>query len=127
MDKHSTQRLVDSITPNMSPADVDRVRLHLETLIERYHAGQDQIGELEAELAYANFDRKCLEAEKRELETDLIAATEDEDDAVEELIAELIKEGIQRDEKIAAVKYIKGRTGWSLLESKKWVEAHYCE
>lgn len=124
MDKQSTGRLLDSITTNLSEADVANIRLHMETLIERYHAGQNRIGDLEAELAYANFDRECLEAEKLELEVQL-GATDDADD--EALIAELMKEGIQRDEKIAAVKYVRSRTGWTLMDSKTWVEEHYCQ
>ncbi len=124
MDKHSTQRLLESITPNLSAEDLERVRFHLETLIEGYHSAQGRIGELETQLAYANFDRECLEAEKLELEVQL-GSTDDGDD--EQLIAELIKEGIQRDEKVQAVKYVKKRTGWSLTDSKTWVEENYCE
>lgn len=124
MDKHSTKRLLDSIRKNLNDADVRRIRFHLETLIESYHTAQERISALEGELAYANFDRECLEDEKLELEIAL-GATDDGDD--EQLIVELIKEGIQRDEKIAAVKYVKKRTGWSLTDSKTWVEEHYCE
>ena len=41
------------------------------------------------------------------------------------LIAELIEEGVSRDSRLSAVKYVQERKGWGIAESRKWVEEHY--
>lgn len=124
MDKHSTNRLLSAITTDLSEDDVQKIRLHVETLAERYHAGRRRISELEAELAYANFDRDCLVAEKHTLEEQLGLAEAAEDEA---LIAALIEKGIPPEQKIAAVKYVRAQTGWSLKDCKRWVEENFSE
>lgn len=123
MDRNSTRRLLDSITTDLTESKAKQIRLHLETFIESYHAAQKRISDLTDQLTHANFDRECLAAEKLELEELVQNLTEEPEDEL--LIAGLIEQGIPRDEKIAAVKFVKSRTGWSLKDSKKWVEEHY--
>ena len=119
MEKQINLRLLDLLTTDMSTEQVERIRIHVEILIDGYHKAQTQVSDLELELASVRFDRDCLIAEHRNQPGAMAEAS------VEELVERLTDAGIPRDQKLYACKFIKQCTGWSLLESKKWVEANY--
>ncbi len=126
MEKQINLRLVDRLTGALTTEEVEQVRLHVEILIDGYHEARSQVSDLELQLASVKFDRECLIAEHREFKRLMrdqpggMAGA-----SVAELVERLIDAEIPRDQKLTATKFIKKCTGWSLMESKRWVECHY--
>ena len=62
MEKQINLRLLDLLTTDMSTEQVERIRIHVEILIDGYHKAQTQVSDLELELASVRFDqqdRRC--------------------------------------------------------------------
>ena len=106
--------------------EIERIRLHVEILIDGYDKAISRVSDLELELASIKFDRDCLSVERQQLQDQLRNQPGGMTDAsVEDLVNRLIDAGIPRDQKLSATKFIKKCTGWPLMESKRWVEANY--
>ena len=126
MEKQVNLQLVDRLTGALSIEEVEKVRLHVEILIEGYHEARSQVGDLQLELASVKFDRDCLTVEHSKLKERLRDQPGGMAEAsVAELVERLIDAEIPRNQKLPAVKFIKKCTGWSLMDSKRWVESHY--
>ena len=124
MDKATSADLLTEIRKKLEKTDGgSRLVAGLSLLVEDYLDTKDQLADTKLQLLMVQFDRDCLTKERLELEVAMAAEEEWAED--DELVQQLIAEGIPRHMKIKAIKFIRQVTGWGLRECKDWVEAHY--
>lgn len=121
MNKADTKRLIDTFHSQLDTQGKEGkfLRSVVEFVFKEYHDLQERVSDLELELVAVKFDRDCLRQELDNGQPQGITHGE--------LLQSLLESDIDRDQKIAAIKFVRGVTGWGLREAKEWVEQYFFE
>lgn len=106
----------------IAEGDAHAIRDEFYQLMKVNDVIKERVQDLELQLAMVQFDRDCLLQESACSNNTTRGTIEPED---QWLVQRLVENGIPRDRKLQAVKFIKDQTKWSLMECKKWVEQHF--